>query len=227
MGGGPKNCTSLDDASFEIETCIKTTYNEFGRIYQHGLCPEVELIYGMKMSGQSKLFSAVGAVVNERTDYASGRSGYYMADFVQKRIYLERMTLLQCVILSAYGLFQAKEHVDGCGGESHIAVLREKGVSGRVNQRRVESLTQLLQKADTFSGDIILGTANLELDEDQFKKLVLLRTNALDEMRKTTRHEIENARATWEAVSKILAGPNYKEQPSDMFGLPMQSTSQT
>ncbi len=222
-----QSCMSLDDACTEIETSIKATYKEFGRIYQRGLCPEVELIYGVKMLGESKLFSAVGPIVNERRDYASGGSGYYMADFLKKRMYSERMSLLQCVILSAYVLFQAKEHVDGCGGESHIAVLRESGVSGRVDQRRVESVTQLLQKADGLIGDIILGTANLELNGEEFKKLVILRLNALDEMRSTTKQEIENARATWQAVSRILSGPTYKEQPTDAFGLPMPSTSET
>ena len=57
--------TSLDDACDEIEKRIKGTYREYGRIYQTGKCPEVELIWGVKMNGASRMFHAYGPLVNE------------------------------------------------------------------------------------------------------------------------------------------------------------------
>jgi hypothetical protein len=49
---------SLDDACAQIEESIKHQYEEFGHIYQSGQCPEVQLIYGVKMNGLSQLFDA-------------------------------------------------------------------------------------------------------------------------------------------------------------------------
>jgi len=60
-----------------------------------------------------------------------------------------------------YILFQAKEHVEGCGGTSHIAVLRESEASGMVDFRLVEHLTEYLKLADLFMGEMLLATADL------------------------------------------------------------------
>lgn len=125
--------TSFDEVCILIESSIEKTYKRYGQIYQTGSCPSADLIYGVKMFGTSKLFSASGPIVLERKTHYSGGVGYYMADFLSSRMYHDSMSLRQCVILAAYILFQAREHVDGCGGESQIAVLRDDGVSGVVD----------------------------------------------------------------------------------------------
>ncbi len=61
-----KRTTSLDDAAKAIEETIKTAYQEFGEIYQSGYCPEADLVYGIKMQGDSRLFSALGPIVNQQ-----------------------------------------------------------------------------------------------------------------------------------------------------------------
>jgi 20S proteasome alpha/beta subunit len=157
--------SSLDGACAAIENCIKSTYREFGEIYQQGCCPEAELIYGIKMNGASKLFSALGPVVNEKDTYATGGAGYYMADFLASRMYAEYLSLYQCAILAAYILFQAKEHVDGCGGESQIAVLKNNGLSSMARPEKVERITELLKYADHMAGPLILDMANLDLSD--------------------------------------------------------------
>lgn len=111
--------TSLDEACRDIEASIKGTYQEFGKIFQRGYCPSAELIYGVKMHGSSKLFSAYGPIVSDKTTYHSSGAGVHMANFLASRMYTEHLTLRQCVILAAYILYQSKEHVEGCGGERH------------------------------------------------------------------------------------------------------------
>jgi hypothetical protein len=155
--------TSLDEACDEIEKNIKTTYKEFGEIYQIGSCPTADLIYGVKMFDGARMFFARGPVVNERHHFDSSGIGYYMADFLADRMYETHLTLNQCVILSAYILFQAKEHVEGCGGDSHIAVLRKNGVSGLVGWKQVEAITDILKYSDKDTGSILLQMADLSM----------------------------------------------------------------
>lgn len=162
--------TSLDEACCEMEKSIKSTYQEFGQVYQAGYCPSAELIYGIKMHNACRLFSAHGPIVNEKNEYEASGAGYYMADFLAKRMFGTHLTLHQCVILAAYILLQAKEHVDGCGGESHIAVLREEGVSGKVDRYRVEAMTELIEFADGYSGELLLNAANAQLKSAEFLK---------------------------------------------------------
>jgi hypothetical protein len=83
-----QKATSLREAGDRVEASIKGMYREFGKIYQPGFCPQVELIYGIKMKGNCKLFSAVGPVVNEKDEYYSAGQGYYMADFISASLSL-------------------------------------------------------------------------------------------------------------------------------------------
>jgi 20S proteasome alpha/beta subunit len=210
--------TSLGDACTEIETSIKQQYRDFGRIYQRGMCPEVQLIFGVKMDGDSKLFTAMGPIVNERQGYDSGGVGHYMADFLARRMYKDYLTLHQCVILAAYILFQSKEHVEGCGGDSQIAVLRENGASGSVNWSRIKAITTLLDSADSEVGTLLLHSANLELEDKNFKETIDLTITLLDTFRSNQRDEI----AKWNGVFNIFGG----DKKYDYFGLPMPSDDQ-
>ncbi len=51
-----ESATSLAEACESIEESIKETYKEYGSIYQTGYCPTAEIIYGVKMDNDSKLF---------------------------------------------------------------------------------------------------------------------------------------------------------------------------
>jgi len=161
-----ESANSLDEACDRIETKIKDTYREYGTIFQTGACPSVELIYGVKAEYSSRLFFARGPIVTEQEGYCSGGAGYYMADFLASRLRSGFLSLHQCVILAAYILFQAKEHVDGCGGESHIAVLRHKGRSGLVHWARVKAITDLLEAVDRNIGTTLLAAADLRSTVD-------------------------------------------------------------
>jgi hypothetical protein len=156
-----QNASSLDEASEYIEKTIKKVYREYGKIYQAGKCPMVELIYGVRVDDDSRLFSAEGPIVNPIDTYCSGGVGFYMVDFLASRMYGAHLTVHQCVILAAYILFQAREHVDGCGGESHIGVLRHEGGNGLVPYSRVEAWTDLLDGIDRQLGEVLLAAADL------------------------------------------------------------------
>ena len=219
--------TNLENACARATKAIKQTYREYGEIYQPGSCPIVDLVFGLKMHGNSKLFIANGPVITEKTEYISAGAGFYLADFLSDRMYKPYLPLNACVILAAYVLFQAKEHVDGCGGQSHIAVLRNEGVSGRVDSRRIELVTKLLQSADREIGGILLDAADFSHDDKQFRKLGTASIDLFSALRNATMKEIEAARNSWIAVGKILGGSDYKEEPLDEFGLPMPSDSPT
>jgi hypothetical protein len=177
---GAKDAISLEECCIQIEQVIKDTYQEFGLIYQPGYCPSVDLIYGVKMEQESRLFTAHGPVVVEKDSYASEGCGYYMADFLASRMYSQFMTTRQGVILAAYILFQSKEHVDGCGGESHIAVLRKSESSGLVDWGLVKELTEILKFADSLAGQILLQTSDMDLPQENYRKTIKAIVESLD-----------------------------------------------
>jgi hypothetical protein len=214
-----KHGTTIDEVCEKIKKNIKSTYKDFGSIYQRGYCPTANLIYGVKMQNECRLFSASGPIVNKIREYDSFGVGQYMADFLAGRMYDNHLNLRQCAILAAYILFQAKEHVDGCGGESHIAVLRENGVSGLANRRNIEAWTELLRLSDRELGNVLIDAGDVGVESTEFLKrhrdlialIDSLRTNKAAELYRGTK------------IHAAFIGS--KTEDLDFFGLPLPSSS--
>jgi hypothetical protein len=134
-------------------------------------------------------------------------------------MYDRRLNLRQCAILAAYVLFQAKDHVEGCGGESHIAVLRENGVSGIADQRNISAWTELLRWADNKIGNVLIDAADIELGTREFTEQSRNLILAINSSREVTRDQLKHDK-------KLLAafvGKPYEN--TDFFGLPLPSDS--
>lgn len=210
---------NLDEVCNEIEKSIKNTYREFGKIFQTGYCPGADLLYGVKMFGHSKLFSASGPVVNEVHTYASAGAGYYMADFLASRMYGHHLDIRQCVILAAYILYQAGEYVVGCGGDSQIAVLKDDGTSGVVDSKVVDELTKTLQFVDKELWDFTLAAANLSLTTEELREGLDNGIDMLILLRDVRKKELERHMRADEELHRKLFN---KEPPTkDDLGLPM------
>jgi 20S proteasome alpha/beta subunit len=196
-----KDLCAMDEVATQIERTIKELYREYGKIYQRGQCPTAELIYGVKTAEGHKLFSANGPIINERPDYYSSGQGYYLADFLTTRMFSSYLTLQQCVLLAAYVLFQAKEHVEGCGGDSQIAILRDDGDCGLLPNDRINVLTKLLESADSELGRLLLDVADLQMDDEKLLSKATSKLNLLNfHFRKKAKEEIalnEDMEAFW------------------------------
>lgn len=164
--------TNFDEACDEAEKSIKLTYKEYGQIFQNGYCPYAELIYGIKMNGKSALFRADGAVVNEKKEYTAGGTGLYLSNFLCSRMYSRNFTIPQAIILASYVLFQAIEHLDGCGGEQHIAVLRNNGESEVIDPVTLGGIITQLKHLDKEAARILIAAVNLDLPEQKYEGLV-------------------------------------------------------
>jgi hypothetical protein len=87
------------DVCDEIESSIKDTHGEFGRIFQSGAMPDAELIYGVAVGGRKGLSKATGPIVNPVERYA------------WPTIFPNRGRL----------------PIEGCGGDSHVLTLTASG----------------------------------------------------------------------------------------------------
>lgn len=210
--------TNIEEACSGIEESIKKTYKEFGRVFQVGFCPSSDLLYGVKMHGESRLMMASGPIVNEKEKYETCGSGYYLANFIADRMHSDYLTLHQCVILAAYILFQTKEHCVDCGGESHIAILRNEGVSGKVDAKRIETITELTQFADFEGGRLLLDMANLDLDKAAFSERIASTMGILADIRENQRTKLAEKIKSGEEFSRMFGT---QRLPEDEFGLPL------
>jgi hypothetical protein len=198
-----QEASSLKEAEQLIGQSIKDSHREFGQIYQPGYLPHAELIYGIKIKNETALFHAFGPAITKQSGHVSGGIGSYMVDFLSSRMFTGLLSIRQCVILAAYVLFQTKEHVDGCGGESHIAVLPNVGTFGLVDAGRTRALTNLLEMGDVEIGKTLLQFADIDLSSTDVKKAV---NNALATALIPRETEIENQKENerwWEEFTDI------------------------
>ena len=213
-----RHVSDVWEAAQNVESMIKETYREFAQIYQPGNCPHAELIYGITIAGQSALFQATGPIVNERY-YASSGIGYYLADFLTSKMRGSGwLTIRQSVILAAYILFQAKEHVEGCGGDSHIAALRESESSGMVDFRLIEHLDEFLRIADRHTGEMLLTTADFSVPESKVSSELTAAVTFLTYLRKREMERLENDRKFYD-FADLLGVPILR----DDLGLPIDT----
>jgi hypothetical protein len=201
---------NLDDVCSAIEHRIKGMYKEFGQIYQPGYCPEAHLIYGAKMGGESRLFSAFGPIVNEKLEYEAGGAGQIMADYLASKLHRSWLGVEQASILATYILLKASENVDGCGGDPQIVALRNEGASGTVCHTKLYELTRMIDGGEWNVGHILLAACDLSKDDKEVRKEILQELKSLQNLRE--HHRMRDRFHYSEELYKKL----------DSLGLPVQ-----
>jgi hypothetical protein len=197
--------TSFDEACIASEESIKRTHKEYGQIFQPGYLPLVRLVYGVKMHGKSKLFSADQAVVVECDGSQSHGTGSAFATFIARQMYELHLPISQLVILAAYTIFQAKVHADGCGGDTHIAKLVNSGGSKRINAQEVQWIESHIHALEMFLGTAFLSNADLDTDDSMVAAHIELFCTQLRLTREEQRKERERIRHFMMKVKELDA----------------------
>jgi 20S proteasome alpha/beta subunit len=198
-----QTATSYDEACNQIEQSIKNTHREYGQIFQNGYLPDVELVYGVKMHGHSKLFKSSGPLVKE-VDYAAAGIGMHLANFLTDRLHQRYLPGPQAVILAAYVLFQCIEHVDGCGGDPHIAGLNEAGKSSMINPVQISLIVDQLKEVRDAAAVLLLNAPDFSMKPEVFDKELQSVVEKIKEMRRTGQH-------LKEIIEKMQARPSGAE----------------
>jgi len=149
-----QDATSLDEACEKAEGDIKEHYREFKELLSYD--PHSELIYGIGASGTTRLFHSYGPIVNE-VDVSTSGSGQSIADFLLRR-FKSTMHITNAIAIAVYVLYCAKLHADGCGGDSHLAVLQNDGQSYLLDATHVATMERVLEKTSSIT-DIFLMLA--------------------------------------------------------------------
>jgi hypothetical protein len=159
-----QTATSFDEACEFSKQAIEEAHQKFGAIFQPGLMPEAKFVYGLKMDGRSKLFSSVGPIVNEQTRFAIHGCGDELGTYIYSLMSPSwaAHSLPKLAILAQYIVFQAKEHVPGVGGGTHLGVLRNEGNSSSnfaLDNRWMEDHFHYL---DGFLGEAFLSVFDID-----------------------------------------------------------------
>lgn len=192
----------FSDVCDDIEASIKDAHEEFGRIFQPGAMPNAELIYGVAVGGRKGLFRAIGPIVNPVDKYASVGVGLYLADYIHDRLGLASAGLADSgwyEILAIYLLQQAKEYIEGCGGDSHVLTLMASGKVSVVDFMDVALIANHIKQLDRNSSTVLMSTPDLNLADDELEGRIEIFINLARNLRKEHREDRKRIEAMREA----------------------------
>jgi hypothetical protein len=175
-------------SSGPLEKSIGKIVREFHRqnVVPYADVPEVQTLIAWQRTGQKQarlLTTDRGAIV-DATGHKGQASIGIGAGHVQPildHIYElpDDVTVMTAAVLASYCVFEAKQHVDGCGHLTHVAWLKGGRVYGlaRVYTRALESVFEAY--AESISRDVLrftLGFGDNEVSEKTMRLLKSCRT---------------------------------------------------
>jgi len=164
MWDAVQDATNLDEACSKAEAEIGNHYLQYRKLMA---LDDDELIYGIGASGTTKLFHAWGPIVNEITVKASG-SGQPIADFLLRH-FKGTMHITNAMAWAVYILYSAKEHADGCGGDTHLAVIQNDGKNYLLEADHIKAMENLFEKTSNATDILLMLAANPVLDAEGVK----------------------------------------------------------
>jgi hypothetical protein len=177
----------LEGVSEGVEEEIKKFHQELTTLYQQGdqFYPRAEIIYALSANGEIGLFKATGPIVNPVLRYETSGGGEILAKYISDRFFPEfgLPTTRQAVNLALYALNQCKEHAEGCGGDSHVVVMRDNEAPVKMDGMRVLGATWNLRDMEEIVHRLYLAVPDMELTAEEFTKEIQLFLSTIQESR--------------------------------------------
>jgi hypothetical protein len=152
-----------------IEACEK----ELTRVYQRlvptfhpGCMPDAGLLVGVWCPPTSlELIEISGPILTRQIITKFIGCGDTLSSYINERLYKPKGGLADILPVAIYIVDEAKKHVDGVGGETHVATITDDGVIKRFHQFEIVPKTKKISEIDLAARAIAAFAMNEELDE--------------------------------------------------------------
>src|SRR5581483_5390977 len=155
----------------EIVKTIRKTIIDFHAsevaLYPDTQHRQVGLILGIQLNGKSLLLHADSTALRRVKEFAVIGYGVEIK-FLAQQLYIQGMPIKHGVLIANYLVDMAKKHVQGCGGESRIATLNDKGAE-IMHNFDVWGHQFLFSHLATIYRAVLLSIPDEEITDDQFK----------------------------------------------------------
>jgi hypothetical protein len=158
----------IDQAVDAMEDAILRIHQKFWPVYPAAERPQADLLFAALVGGEIRLYKATGPIVNEVEGYELTGIGDVLARYIAARTYKDNLSLQEAAVLATYTLEQAKEYVDGCGGESHVVLLFKTGKHRRLDFMKITALNTMLRSYEQSAMQLMLAAPNQEISDADF-----------------------------------------------------------
>ena len=163
---------TIEEACDSIDQTMKDVHAEFGQIFQQGQVPEIELIISLCVNSQLQLLKCIGPIVNDATPYVTVGLGLYLANYISDRMFAPGVDTSFAEILAIYLIDQAKEYIDGCGGQTHVYTISRDGSIKRMDRMDIVLIGNHMRHLDRCAASVLMSYPDLELSDEQLKHRV-------------------------------------------------------
>jgi hypothetical protein len=122
-----------------------------------------------------------GPILNRETVFHAIGCGKYLTGYIASRLLRPKISFDEAVPIAIYMVDEAKNHVDGCGGDTHVVTLSAEGKIEQYSQNSIIAGTEQLREADWIARRIVDLAIHPDLSEDHLRTLV---DQWLDSLRK-------------------------------------------
>jgi hypothetical protein len=167
---------AMEDAAIEF-------YKKYWSIYPIDQRPEVHLLVALRTEEKMELLKVIGPIVNRIESYESIGYGIALSKYLIDRLYQKSMSVNDTAIVANYMLDQVKEHVQYCGGESHIMRIDPKGYTDMILASSIQWGQERFAKLDSSLRPLLIAVGDMMIPEEEFKKQTISFTHKMEKMR--------------------------------------------
>jgi len=154
--------------------------------------PGVDLLIGVALHNErvahESLFKASGTTVRE-IDPGEGSlgaecvgMGVILGNSLIERLYSPFLHLDELLIIAAYIIFQAKQWIDGCGGDTDLIILG-KNICRGVSRTDLAQLENYFAEFDKWTHDLVQPFSNVNVSDADFLSELHRRQNQILQFR--------------------------------------------
>jgi hypothetical protein len=179
---------------FENRNYRESIWKAYPCLYSTTSLPDADLIFAVWAEDGYGLYKMHSGMFSEVNEYVSVGCGGDLADYLCAIPDWLVQDTAKTVAMAVFMLNEVKEHVPGCGGESHIALLTANGNVQFIDPITEQSMSRNLALEKMLVSNFILESADPRTPDKQFKAKLKKHVAALLHARASYRKEINRIR---------------------------------
>lgn len=180
MRGKPDIDQMVEAAEDEL---IKT-FQRLVPSYHAEYMPEVQMLVGLwSPPGDLELIAIDGPILTRHIISKSIGCGKVLSTYIENRLLPNKSGLDFAIPIAVYIVDQAKAHVDGVGGETHVVTMMHDGKLKTIPQFEVQPKTKQIEEIDNLARYIAAIAMNEELSTEVVRAEISECVNGIIETR--------------------------------------------
>ena len=165
--------TALNAMIKKCEDELIRTYRRLTPAFHTEHMPEMQMLVGVWCQPDSlELIEITNSILTRNIISKSIGSGYTLSSYIEQRLLYEKADLSDVIPLAVYMVDEAKRHVDGCGGETHVVTLSANGQVKRFHDFDVAAKSKRIAEIDRLARQIGAVAMNETIRDDGVRSAI-------------------------------------------------------